>query len=95
MRAPLWISQPLPIVVRPSRNTQGCRIVSGPIVTSLSMSRGVWIFDRDAGVHELCRFFRVAHDGAHRRQLAAAVDASNLVRIRDGNEFRPSGPACR
>ena len=37
MRTPLWISQPDPIVVVPSRATPGWMIVSAPIVTSGSM----------------------------------------------------------
>src|SRR5439155_462426 len=47
---------------------------------------GRWIFDRHAGRHQFSSFL-VAHDSAHCRQLDAAVDASNLVGIRDRYGF--------
>ena len=44
------------------------------------------ILDRDAGRHQRVVFL-LSHDSAHFRQLRAAVDAANLVGVRDRHGF--------
>ena len=44
------------------------------------------ILDRDTGRHQLLVLL-LSHDSAHCRELGAAVDAANLVGIRDGDGF--------
>src|SRR5262245_31854739 len=44
------------------------------------------ILERDAGCHQL-RVLLLPHDVTHCRELDAAVDAANLVWLRDGNRF--------
>ena len=48
---------------------------------------------RDAGRHQLGVLLR-PHDAAHCRQLDAAVDAPNLVGIRDGHGFDAAARAA-
>ena len=97
IRAPLWISQPAADRRAPFERHAG---MDDRVRRRSSTSRSMYVVAGSSIVTPAaisCVVFCVSHDSAHCRQLDAAVDAANLVGIRDGDRFdrRPALPVDR